>query len=269
MKINKIGNKALEIIDYNYESDIRDYFYDYGVVCIRNNEDVPIDRLIKVAEMFGNVHRDPTVPSNVMADDDYKVQCVSNKVDNDGTPIGALGDLEIPWHCDFSHNKGEYHGSILYNHQGGDLAKTTYVNQQLAYGMLSKEQIKYLKDAIGEHRLSLPKKEVDHNSYYEGRVYNETISRPILVRHPVTDKMCLYTSPATFYSCNKDVSIRQLCKDTITKSNLYSHTWQPFDCLLQDNIQTMHKRTRFTGERIMYRIQFDYSLHRPPYYPGQ
>ena len=263
MKINKIGNNALEIIDYDYEKDIRDYFYDYGVVCIRNNEDVPLDRLIKVAEMFGNVHRDPTVPSNVMADDDYKVQCVSNKVDDDGTPIGALGDLEIPWHCDFSHNKGEYHGSILYNHQGGDLAETTYVNQQLAYERLSIEQIEHLTDAVGEHRLKQTKKEVDHNSYYEGRVYSETIKRPILFRHPVTDKMCLYTSPATFYGCNKDINIWQLCEDTITESNLYTHKWQPFDCLLQDNIQTMHKRTGFAGAgvRVMYRIQFDYDRH--------
>jgi alpha-ketoglutarate-dependent taurine dioxygenase len=267
MKINKIGNKALEIIDYDYKSDIRDYFYDYGVICIRNNEDVSMETLIKLAEMFGNVHRDPTVPSNVMADDDYKVQRISNKIDDAGAPIGALGDLEIPWHCDYSHNVGEYHGSILYNHYGGDLAKTSYVNQQLAVEMLPKEQIEYLKDAIGEHRLSQTKNEVDHNSYYEGRVYTETVKRPVLFRHPVTNKICLYISPATFHGCNKKIDIRQLCKDTIKKSNLYIHKWQPFDCLLQDNIQTMHRRTGFAGERVMYRIQFDYSLHRQTNWP--
>ena len=179
-------------------------------------------------------------------DDEGFVQLVSHD--------GLFERGEVPWHNDWSYGVGAYHGTALYNFFGGHLTPTWFVDMKTAYDHLPDKE-KY-EDIIGTY---YPPENLQEKCFSEKQLRylrkNKT-QRPFIIQHPITKDKMLYFSPGSLVETNKEVNIEEL----ITHCEKFSYPmyWNDGDIIVYDNLRMMHRRDAFEGERILWRIQFDY-----------
>jgi len=272
MKVNSINHYVAEVTDYDYkDSAIVDVFKTHRVLCIRNENPVAPAQLIRLGEMFGEVysHKLPLPfqsDAKLWVDGERKVFRVSNAVDKDNVPLGGLGNIWFHWHCDASHEEGEFHGTILYNHYNGHLANTTFSDQAAAYHSLDDQQKAEFKNVTGHHMINHGPTRPQVFGSFEGSGDERRavpVKRPMVMKHPFTKEPCLYISPVTWAGCEPDNP--SLTKEYIqtlaekTNRNIYTHEWHQYDVGVFDSIGTMHERKSWNhGIRVMHRLHFNY-----------
>ena len=179
-------------------------------------------------------------------DDEGYVQIVSHD--------GLFERDVVPWHNDWSYGVGAYHGTALYNFFGGHLTPTWFCDMKLAYDNLPDPE-KY-ENVVGTY---YPPENLQDRCFTEKQLRylrkNKT-QRPFIIEHPITNEKMLYFSPGSLVETNVEVDIEELIEHC--EQFAFPMFWGDNDMLVYDNLRVMHKRDAFEGERILWRIQFNY-----------
>ena len=167
---------------------------------------------------------------------------VSN-LDKDGKPLARddrrrmfnLGN-QI-WHSDSSFRATPAKYSLLSGRRvstdGGD---TEFADMRAAYDALDERTKREVEDLVCEHSLI----------YSRGQLVR---------RHPVTGRISLFLSSHAGTILGWPVPearafLRDLTEHAVQPQFRHVHRWQPFDLVMWDNRQTMHRVRRFDGTQV-------------------
>ena len=272
----------MHIIEHDHlNQDIPALLWQHEILVLRGLM-VDVPTLISIGEAFGHVLENKATANdaNFAVDVEAKLLRVSN-MRKDDKPAGLFGHNDLEWHNDFAHSPGEFHGTLLYNEFGGELAETIFCDTRAAYQDLDQVIRDSLDKAIGYHRVTekayrreLSKAEQrllkmtgwkpDNAEYSLACVHDTDTKRPLAPVHPVTGARAIYLAPATYVGSDpllSDDAYASLVKHCEQEKYIYTHRWQSDDVVIFDNLTTMHRRGAFDGDRTLWRMQFDYDKH--------
>ena len=274
-KVKMINSFTAVINNFSWNKDfsfIRDIFLSYPLVILKNSSPVCLDNLKILAELFGKLftHSDNCSQKQIEKmrkfhrDKDLSVIRVSNTVDKNGTANGTLGNGLIDWHADFAHLENNFHGSILYNQKNGGKAITSFCHTPDLGSIISKYDRQKLKISFGYHslhdrvfrmRASVYKELVKFTEKKSGGKQN-IVRKPIIIT-TIRNKKGFYLSPATLVYMDNNLKASKYLK-YIEKIKHYHHNWEPYDILIYDNLSLLHKRSAFSGKRVLNRLNFNF-----------
>jgi taurine dioxygenase len=243
---------------------IKQAWYRHDVLVFRNQR-LTDDDLLAFSRHFGTLDPPPNQGAGRKSPPGYPdVYVVSNVLDEQGEPIGALGDGEALWHTDMSYIAQPPDASMLYSLEippvGGD---TWFCSMKAALAKMPRA----LADRIA--RL-----DIKHDGTYDSGGYlrkgmaasadprtSVGTPHPIVIRHPVSGDRALYLGRRrNAYIMGLEVAESERLLDEIwsyVDAAVYAHKWALGDLVLWDNRTTMHRRDAFDpkARRVMHRTQ--------------
>ena len=193
-----------------------------------------------------------------------EITIISNIIEADGTPRGALGDGEAFWHTDSSFTETPISASLLHaievTEEGGE---TAFLNMYKAYEDMPSHLAAKISGKYANHSKV-------HNSAGVRRpeFANVTdpskapgVKHPIVRTHPVTGRKCLYLGRrlnSYIFGLSLDESERlldEIWAHTCQDRYVWEHKWRVGDLLVWDNRCTMHHRNAFSPDarRLMHK----------------
>jgi taurine dioxygenase len=243
---------------------IKQAWYRHDVLAFRNQR-LTDDDLLAFSRHFGTLDPPPNQGAGRKSPPGYPdVYVVSNVLDEQGEPIGALGDGEALWHTDMSYVAQPPDASMLYSLEippvGGD---TWFCSMKAALAKMPRA----LADRIA--RL-----DIKHDGTYDSGGYlrkglaasadprtSVGTPHPIVIRHPMSGDRALYLGRRrNAYIMGLEVAESERLLDEIwsyVEAAVYVHKWALGDLVLWDNRTTMHRRDSFDPDarRVMHRTQ--------------
>jgi taurine dioxygenase len=241
-------------------------WHEHAVLLIRG-QNLGDDDLLAFSRRLGPLDPPPNQERGRISPPGFPdIYVVSNVLDPQGDPIGALGAGEAVWHTDMSYLDTPPDASMLYALEipptGGN---TWFCGMQAAYSALSPD----LKRAIDGKRIK------HDGTYNSGGYLRQGVTptddphqapgawHPAVLKHPANGRPTLYLgrrrnsyiegmSPA-----ESDAVLEALWAHIAQPRFIYEHVWRLGDLVLWDNRSTMHRRDPFDGaaRRVMHRTQ--------------
>jgi alpha-ketoglutarate-dependent 2,4-dichlorophenoxyacetate dioxygenase len=198
---------------------------------------------------------------NITKPEDKRLQVGMNDVSNlgrEGQPLDRdsrqrlfnLGNML--WHSDSSFRAIPAKYSLLsarvVNPTGGN---TEFADMRAAYDALDADTRAQIEDLVCEHSLMYSRGSLGLLDYSEEE---RAIFRPVrqrLVRtHPVTGRKSLYLSSHAGAIVGRPMAearilLRDLTEHATQPRFVYVHTWRPWDFVMWDNRQMMHRVRRY------------------------
>jgi taurine dioxygenase len=248
---------------------IKQAWYRHDVLVFRGQR-LTDDHLLAFSRHFGALDPPPNQGAGRKSPPGYPdVYVVSNVRDDQGEPIGALGDGEAQWHTDMSYTALPPDASMLYALEipaaGGD---TCFCSMKAALAQLppallervARLDIKHdgTYDSGGTLRKGLAPSADPRNSI--------GTPHPAVIEHPVSGERALYLGRrrnAYVMGLELDASERLLDELwSCVETSVYRHRWALGDLVLWDNRTTMHRRDAFdpASRRVMHRTQIKGSV---------
>ena len=279
-RIKQINSFTAQLENISFPEDknlLRDLFISYPLVILTKNNSLNLEEIKTIAGALGEVYsfssknsnnKDFAIQVNYLkryhADKSLEIIRVSNTLDKEGKPNGALSNLFIDWHCDLGHTNTTFHGSLLYNKKNGDKSITSFCHTPDLLPLIEKEDYLKLKKSQGYHTLNNRVYKLNFPDYdtivalkkYKTSENNQPVSKPMIIQ-TIREKEALYLSPSTLKYVDNNINFFKYIK-LIDKIEHYNHFWKPNDILIYDNLSLLHKRQAFSKERILYRINFNY-----------
>ena len=239
-------------------------WYRHDVLVFRNQR-LTDDDLLAFSRHFGTLDPPPNQGAGRKSPPGYPdVYVVSNVLDEQGEPIGALGDGEALWHTDMSYVAQPPDASMLYALEipaaGGD---TSFCSMKAALAKMPRELVDRIRGLDIKHDGTY-----DSGGYLRKGVAASADPRasvgtphPIVVEHPVSGDRGLYLGRRrNAYIMGLDVAESERLLDEIwsyVEAAVYVHKWALGDLVLWDNRTTMHRRDAFDpkSRRVMHRTQ--------------
>ena len=237
---------------------------DEHAVLIFPKQDLTDDQQMAFSENFGPL--ESTHGGNVTKAHELRLNPrmadVSN-LDKDGKPLARddrrrmfnLGNQL--WHSDSSFRATPAKYSILSGRvvQTGS-GNTEFADMRAAYDALDAKTKAEVEDLICEHSLIHSRGVLGFTGLTEEERVMFTPVRQRLVRtHPVTGRKSLYLSSHAGTIIGWPVPearafLRELNEHAVQPGFVYVHRWQPFDLVMWDNRQTMHRVRRFEASQV-------------------
>jgi taurine dioxygenase len=243
---------------------IKRAWYRHDVLLFRNQR-LADDHLLSFSRHFGALDSPPNQGAGRKSPVGYpEVYIVSNVIDDQGEPIGALGDGEAAWHTDMSYAPQPPDASMLYALEippsGGD---TCFCSMKAALASLpmalaqrvTKLDIKHdgTFDSGGNVRKGLAPSNDPRTS--------EGTPHPAVIEHPLSGERALYLGRRlNAYVMGLELAESERLLDELwsyVEAAVYRHRWALGDLVLWDNRTTMHRRDAFDprARRVMHRTQ--------------
>jgi taurine dioxygenase len=243
---------------------IKQAWYRHDVLAFRNQR-LTDDDLLAFSRHFGTLDPPPNQGAGRKSPPGYPdVYVVSNVLDEQGEPIGALGDGEALWHTDMSYVAQPPDASMLYSLEipaiGGD---TWFCSMKAALARMPR--------ALADRIAPL---DIKHDGTYDSGGYlrkgmaavadpraSVGTPHPIVIRHPMSGDRALYLGRRrNAYIMGLEVAESERLLDEIwsyVEAAVYVHKWARGDLVLWDNRTTMHRRDSFdpNARRVMHRTQ--------------
>ena len=244
--------------------EIKKAWYRHDVLVFRNQR-LTDDDLLRFSRHFGALDSPPNQGAGRKSPPGYpEVYVVSNVLDEQGEPIGALGDGEAAWHTDMSYAPQPPDASMLYSleipAQGGD---TSFCSMKAALAKMPAALIARIRNL-----------DIKHDGTYDSGGYlrkGVTASKdprrsvgtphPAIIEHPMSGQPALYLGRRlNAYIMGLELAESERLLDEIwsyVETAVYRHRWAVGDLVLWDNRTTMHRRDAFDprARRIMHRTQ--------------
>lgn len=232
-------------------------------VLVFHRQDLDEDRLVDVARRLGDVEihlRQSRTTGR------REVMLVSNKQEN-GQPIGRLGNEELNWHMDQIFMAEPTAGTILYavevTPEGGD---TWFCDLAAAYAALPPSLKARVDDRRGVHSAATADRRVGIRLTEEQKRRAPEAIHPLVRTHPLSAEKSLYFSlnhTARIDGMSEDDSLdlfEELRAHATRPEFVYRHHWRVGDLVLWDNAATMHRRDPFPDHhaRLMRRVGFNF-----------
>ena len=262
------GNFAVEILDVDLADindvvlgEIRDVWMEHKVAILRDQE-LSDAALVDFTERMGPlfVH----VRDQFRSLDRPEIMYISN-IEDDGRPLGALGDGDLHWHSDQTYTRRPVFGTLLYAMEvpadGGD---TWFGDLASAYASMPGN----LREAVDGRKAcySIEKKNLKRR--YETPQHQKDQApdqwHPLVRTHPYLDRKALYLSPSHMVGVGdlsfeaSQAEVKRLEDWAAQSEFVYKHKWRRNDVVLWDNSSVMHRRDAFPQEqrRFMKRTGF-------------
>jgi len=243
---------------------IKNAWYRHDVLVFRNQQ-LTDDDLLSFSRHFGALDSPPNQGAGRKSPPGYPdIYIVSNVLDEQGEPIGALGDGEALWHTDMSYAAQPPDASMLYSleipAQGGD---TWFSSMKAALAQMPQTLVERIRNL-----------DIKHDGTYDSGGYvrkglkasddprtSVGTPHPIIIEHPMSGDAALYLGRRrNAYVMGLELAESERLLDEIwsfVETALYRHRWALGDLVLWDNRTTMHRRDAFDAKarRIMHRTQ--------------
>jgi alpha-ketoglutarate-dependent 2,4-dichlorophenoxyacetate dioxygenase len=235
----------------------------YAVLVFRD-QNITDEQQVAFSCNFGEIEN--SAGGNVTRPDQKRLGPLMNDVSNlgqDHTPLARddrrrlfnLGNRL--WHSDSSFRAIPAKYSLL---SGRIIAKkggnTEFADMRAAYDALDGETRAICEDLVCEHSLIYSRGLLGFTDLSDDE---RLIFRPVrqrLVRtHPVTGRKSLYLSSHAGSIVGWPVPearafLRDLTEGATRPENVYVHRWRPYDLVMWDNRQTMHRVRRFDESEV-------------------
>ena len=243
---------------------IKTAWYRHDVLVFRNQK-MTDDDLLVFSRHFGTLDPPPNQGAGRKSPPGYPdVYVVSNVRDEQGEPIGALGDGEAVWHTDMSYAPEPPDASMLYSLEippmGGD---TWFSSMKGALARMPRQLIARVQNL-----------DIKHDGTYDSGGYlrkgmapsqdprtSVGTPHPIVIEHPVSGDKALYLGRRlNAYIMGLELAESERLLDELwsyVDAVVYKHKWALGDVVLWDNRTTMHRRDAFdpNARRVMHRTQ--------------
>jgi alpha-ketoglutarate-dependent taurine dioxygenase len=243
---------------------IKRAWYRHDVLLFRNQR-LTDDHLLSFSRQFGALDSPPNQGAGRKSPPGYpEVYIVSNVVNDNGEPIGALGDGEAAWHTDMSYAPQPPDASMLYSLEippsGGD---TCFSGMKAALERMAEALVERIRHLDIKHDGTF-----DSGGYVRKGLAPSSDPRtsvgtphPAIIEHPVSGQHALYLGRRrNAYVMGLDLVESEELLDELwsyVETAVYRHRWAPGDLVLWDNRTTMHRRDAFDprARRVMHRTQ--------------
>lgn len=143
---------------------------------------------------------------------------------------------------------------------------TDFINTELAYASLTKEDATLLKNLIGVHSYAHYHEKLAGEGIYtsdevaQKHALYPQVEHPLVTAHPITGRVAAYISPLTLERVLGSEEDVIAAKDILasmldeTKPSYYSHTWRDGDVVIWDNFGVLHRGSASQGERELQRV---------------
>jgi alpha-ketoglutarate-dependent 2,4-dichlorophenoxyacetate dioxygenase len=230
----------------------------YAVLVFRG-QDITDDQQMAFTKNFGEIEN--AQGGNITKTNELRLKHGMNDVSNldkDGKPLARddrrrmfnLGNRL--WHSDSSFRATPAKYSILSGRivaeKGGD---TEFADMRVAYDTLDDETRALADELVCEHSLIYSRGSMGFTELTdEERAMMKPVRQRLVRTHPVTGRKSLYLSSHAGTIVGWPVPeardfLRDLNEHATRPERVYAHKWRPFDLVMWDNRQTMHRVRRF------------------------
>ena len=237
------------------------------LVLVFKKQNLDDPKLINFSKNFGELDPPGPNPYGITFLPEFpEINVISNVKNEQGTPIGNLGDGEAVWHADMTYLELPPKAGILYalevpENQGN----THFANMTLAYSDLSdaiKEKIdgKILIHDSAHNSAGMLRKgysEVDNPTETPGARH------PIVITDQNTNKKLLFLGRRPHaYIVGLEIEesenlLDEIWKHATQEKYTWTQKWEKGDLLMWKNLNVLHKRDAFdpNTRRVMHRTQ--------------
>jgi taurine dioxygenase len=250
------GIDLCEPVDPDTQAALRADWAENSVLLVRG-QDLSEEQQFAYARLFGEVAdrvKPPVEKRDYRADPENRMQLITNRLDDQGRPLGSLGDGEMWFHTDKCYVEKPHRASFLYAveipSEGGH---TKFASLYNAYDRLPTD----IRERIEGRRVL----QVYDYGKVEAADVDERLDellhywQPMVVANPDTGRRAVYVSrlmSLRIEGMDEDESrdVLETIFDIVeAEDNIYEHVWRPGDILLWDNLSCVHARTDWPPEQ--------------------
>jgi taurine dioxygenase len=223
---------------------------EHGVVFARG-QDITSQQILDLSARLGTI-KPPRPETQFLVPGYPQLERLSNILDADGKHIGLV-DAGQYWHSDRSYQVVPNGYAVLYSMEiprdaeGRPLGGTMFVSSGHAYDTLPQATKDRIENLTAVHSY------LNSSQKGSGPAYRSTtsedippVSQPVVRRHPVTGRKCLYVSEQYAYRIEQlpeDESralLDMLCRHATRPEVRYTHRWQEGDLMIWDDCAVQH-----------------------------
>jgi alpha-ketoglutarate-dependent 2,4-dichlorophenoxyacetate dioxygenase len=228
-------------------------FLDYELILFRD-VDLPPATQVAFARNFGEVQ--------IHVLDQYhgfkqhpEIYMLSNK-GPDGRPSGKHPDRgTLYWHTDGSWRERTGQATMMYSEElppPGKGGETQFADMAAGYDMLPADIKKKIEGRRAIHNFAFSRKRRHGEDPLTAKQAAEVppVAHPIVRTHPETGRKAIFLGDHAEYIEGMPYDegralIEEINECATQPSNVYSHVWQPRECMVWDNRCTLHRATGF------------------------
>ncbi len=270
------SNKSLggEIVDLDISNKLTQYqinfinqSWDERLVLVFKKQNLDDHKLINFSKYFGELDPPGPNPYGITFLPEFpEINVISNVKNEQGTPIGNLGDGEAVWHADMTYQELPPKAGILYalevpENQGN----THFANMALAYSELPNRLKEKIDGKILIHDSAHNSAGMLRKGYEEVENPSDTpgARHPIVIRDKNTNKKLLFLGRrphAYIIGLELEESedlLNEIWEHATQDKFTWTQQWGKGDLLMWKNLNVLHKRDAFDPKtrRVMHRTQ--------------
>lgn len=241
--------------------------WDERLVLVFKKQNLDDHKLINFSKYFGELDPPGPNPYGVTFLPEFpEINVISNVKNEQGTPIGNLGDGEAVWHADMTYQELPPKAGILYalevpENQGN----THFANMALAYSELPNRLKEKINGKILIHDSAHNSAGMLRKGYEEVENPSDTpgARHPIVIRDKNTNKKLLFLGRRPHaYIIGLDLEesedlLNEIWEHATQDKFTWTQKWEKGDLLMWKNLNVLHKRDAFdpNTRRVMHRTQ--------------
>ena len=238
-------------LDEDTRVALRRAWADHAVLLFRGQDLSEADQF-RTAQLFGPVAdrvQPPVERRSYRPDPHNRMQLVTDRLDDEGRPLGSLGHGEMWFHTDKCYVERPHRASFLYAleipREGGH---TLFASLYSAYERMRPELKRKLEGRRGLQVYDYGKTEVaDVDTFKLDELLHYW--QPVFVTNPDSGRRAVYVSrlmTAAIEGLGKAESqsiLDELFGLIERPDNIYEHVWRVGDLVMWDNLASLHART--------------------------
>ena len=272
--INSVKSLGGEIVDLDISNKLTqdqinfiNKSWDERLVLVFKKQNLDDHKLINFSKYFGELDPPGPNPYGITFLPEFpEINVISNVKNEQGTPIGNLGDGEAVWHADMTYLQLPPKAGILYalevpENQGN----THFANMALAYNELPNKLKEKIDDKILIHDSAHNSAGMLRKGYSEVDNPSETpgARHPMVITDNNTNKKLLFLGRrphAYIIGLELEESenlLNEIWEHATQEKFTWTQKWEKGDLLMWKNLNVLHKRDAFdpNTRRVMHRTQ--------------
>ena len=272
--INSVKSLGGEIVDLDISNKLTqdqinfiNQSWDERLVLVFKKQNLDDHKLINFSKYFGELDPPGPNPYGITFLPEFpEINVISNVKNEQGTPIGNLGDGEAVWHADMTYQELPPKAGILYalevpENQGN----THFANMSLAYSDLSDDIKEKIDGKILIHDSAHNSAGMLRKGYSEVNNPTDTpgARHPMVITDKNTNKKLLFLGRRPHaYILGLEIEESENLLDEIwehatQEKYTWTQKWDKGDLLMWKNLNVLHKRDAFdpNTRRVMHRTQ--------------
>jgi len=272
--INSVKSLGGEIVDLDISNKLTqdqinfiNQSWDERLVLVFKKQNLDDHKLINFSKYFGELDPPGPNPYGITFLPEFpEINVISNVKNEQGTPMGNLGDGEAVWHADMTYLQLPPKAGILYalevpENQGN----THFANMALAYSELPYKLKEEIDDKILIHDSAHNSAGMLRKGYSEVDNPSETpgARHPMVITDKNTNKKLLFLGRrphAYIIGLELEESenlLNEIWEHATQEKFTWTQKWEKGDLLMWKNLNVLHKRDAFdpNTRRVMHRTQ--------------